>query len=193
MSDYQQPLFYRFNQDSLELVRFIKKTHLDTVKSILDLGAGSGIMGIELSCHFNPSLLRLVELQKEFMTSIEFNLKHFLPKDVHSEVIIKPFSEFHSSIRSDLIICNPPYYLPGSGRASKDVNRFYARSFQKDNWSILLDRIEENLLPQGRAYLVVKNDELILKKIDEEIRKKKLSFEKIKKDDLVFFILVLTE
>ena len=47
--DYLQPDFYHFNEDSIQLVRFIKE-NIDnsTEHSALEVGAGCGVISCEL-------------------------------------------------------------------------------------------------------------------------------------------------
>jgi tRNA1Val (adenine37-N6)-methyltransferase len=165
MSDYLQPDFYRFNEDSLKLVKFTEKK-LHAVTSLLDLGAGSGIIGIELANRLRPVKLTLLDSQEEWLPYLKHNTEKFLNKTIQRKIIITTFGEFESTEKYDLIVCNPPYYLPGHGKPSIDKRRERARSFIVDDWDILLAKIEASLTPAGLAFLVVKDDERILKKIN---------------------------
>ena len=169
MNDYEQPGFYRFNQDSLELVKWVKQYHLKA-SSILDLGAGCGIIGMELAQHFKPQKITLLEFQKEYEKSLTKNAKFYL-KDINHEIVYKSFSEWNSTERYDLIVSNPPYYLPDSGQPSLDHRRQLARSFVRDNWEILLKLIEESLAPEGKSFVVIKNDPKILAAVNRANQK----------------------
>jgi tRNA1Val (adenine37-N6)-methyltransferase len=155
--DYSQPDFYRFNEDSLHLVKWVieKKNHFQT---ILDLGAGCGVIGIELARTLNPKILTLVEVQTAFYTYLEKNCQIFLPSSVQYSVHMNSFLDFSPPRKYDLIVCNPPYYLPGRGELSKDPNRALARTFLRDSWPILLNTIAESLADNGKAFIVLKND-----------------------------------
>lgn len=157
MSDYQQPDFYRFNQDSLILVRWVCSFESHP-QSILDLGAGCGVMGLELARSYRPKHLVLLELQSDFEPYLRKNICEFAPSETHCEVIIDSFSAFRSLVKFDLIVCNPPYYHPAKGQASKDERRGKARSFIVDDWSVLFERIKSALAPQGAAFVVLKDD-----------------------------------
>ncbi len=160
MSDYLQPAFYRFNQDSLELVRWIR-TRVGAASSILDLGAGCGVIGIELARAFAPRDLVLVEAQEAFGEFLRKNLDLFLGPGTRGEVELRRFSAFTPSTRFELIACNPPYYLRGNGQESRDPRRGIARSFVLDGWPELAGCIDRSLGPTGRAYLVLKNERRI--------------------------------
>jgi tRNA1Val (adenine37-N6)-methyltransferase len=161
MSDYRQPEFYRFNEDSLKLVSFVVSQNF-AVPSLLDLGAGCGIIGIELSLRIPVRELTLVEIQADFIPFIDSNLKLFSRSaNIHH----LSFSQFHSETRFDLIVCNPPYYLAGAGQSSTDERRGICRSFVKDSWKDLLSCIDRSLANQGQGYLVIKNRSEILTEI----------------------------
>lgn len=160
MSEYAQPDFYKFNEDSLRLVRFIK-ARTEKVVSILDLGAGSGVIGIELSRHLQPKTLTLLEIQQEFIPYLEQN-KSFVPGPTEVQILNQSFAQFKPSESYDLVVCNPPYFLPGHGERPKDPQREIARSFVREDWRNLLECIHRSLQSEGRAWLVVKNDQRIL-------------------------------
>ncbi|HXH76361.1 MAG TPA: methyltransferase [Bacteriovoracaceae bacterium] len=163
MDDYSQPDFYRFNRDSLELVRWVKEKIFSS-DSILDLGAGCGVIGLELAAHFKPSILCLVEIQNDYKSFLESNLR-FMPAQSTCEIHYSSFSHWRPSRTYDLIVCNPPYYLPGKGESARDPRRRMAREFVHDDWHVLLDCIKESLSSSGKAFLVIKNEPLILKTI----------------------------
>lgn len=194
MSDYKQPSFYRFNQDSLDLVRWIKnKNKNKNPLHVLDLGAGVGIIGLELAQHYQLQKLTLVELQKEFLPYIEENLKHFLSTETLSEVIISSFADFNAKTTWDMIVCNPPYFLPGHGQISEDVNKSLARSFLVDDWKILLKCIERHLSAEGVAYIVVRKDKTIFNEIKNAIQLTKLQISFEEENKLYFIALALIE
>lgn len=163
IEDYSQPDFYRFNQDSTALINWITKSQT-SFSSILDLGAGSGILGIELARLMKIEKVCLVEAQAEYLDHLKKNAEMFLDQaDV--DIQITTFGEFPSQA-FDLIVCNPPYYLPGKGELPADPRRAIARSFILDSWEILLRKIEECL--SGRCFIVLKKDDslfLMIQKI----------------------------
>jgi tRNA1Val (adenine37-N6)-methyltransferase len=165
--DYSQPDFYRFNQDSLELVKWIIQ-NVSEAESVLDLGAGSGVIGIELARSLKPRRLTLVEVQREYEVHLRKNMDTFVPADTHTNIVIESFSQFAPSIKYDLIVCNPPYYLPGRGEVSPDPARAIARSFIVDRWEILLKKVSEVMSEKGRCFFVLKKDEWLERYIVEK-------------------------
>lgn len=185
MNDYLQPGFYRFNSDSLELVKWIlpqiKKCH-----SLLDLGAGCGIIGLELVQKIPTQQLVLLEGQEDFKPYLTHNLC-FLPSNTACELVFQKFSQWNPSKKFDLIVCNPPYYLPGRGESSTDPRRGMARSFIHDDWAELLGAIEKSLASDGRAYLVIKNRVEIVNEIRRVLKASSLRSRSEEKDDLIFW------
>lgn len=165
--DYSQPDFYRFNEDSIKLVDWVQTREV-LAESILDLGAGSGIIGIELARILKLKELTLVELQPEFLPHLESNCQKFLPKSVSYSIIMKSFLDFNSDQKFDLIVCNPPYYLPGEGELPKNPNRALARSFLTDSWPVLLSKICSNLSARGKSFIVLKNNMSLFESISKD-------------------------
>lgn len=182
--DYSQPEFYRFNQDSLQLVKWIQKTSI-APKQILDLGAGSGIIGIELARVLNPETLTLVEVQAEFLPHLESNCLNFLPATVEKSICIKSFSEFKTNQQFDLIVCNPPYYLPGRGELPKNPQRAIARTFVVDSWGVLLSQVAANLSATGKGYMTLPKDLQLWQKVAAEAQAMQLSAEKFELDSIL--------
>lgn len=165
--DYLQPKFYRFNEDSLKLVRKVSQEFRE-VTNLLDVGAGCGVIGIELAQKISVSCLDLLEVQLEFTPYLEKNLNHFVPYQDH-QIFIGPLGLFKTDKYYDLIVSNPPYYLPDSGQASQDQRRGICRSFQIDSWKKLLELFEKNLAPLGSAWVVIKNDKVVRDLIQKEL------------------------
>jgi tRNA1(Val) A37 N6-methylase TrmN6 len=182
--DYSQPDFYRFNSDSIELIREIIGRSC-RFSSILDLGAGCGIIGIEVANTTVPCKLVLLELQEEFFSHLLDNCKKKLSSQVQYDIVISSFSQFDSIFKFDLIVCNPPYYLPGKGVLSKNPLRARSRSFIIDSWKILLEKMTHLLDPKGKALIVLKEDPELLRIIRLEIDLLKLSLTKISKGKLM--------
>ena len=167
MTDYLQPDFYRFNSDSLQLINFLRSKAL-TASSILDIGAGCGILGIELARHFKPDHLVLLELQPEFSPFLQRNLELFLPNKGRVGTVFSALGEWENKQKFELIVCNPPYYLPHRGEPSQDARRSQCRTFERDGWPELIVCIEKALAPGGHCFIVLKDDPMILKEFEKQ-------------------------
>ncbi len=163
VSDFSQPDFYRFNEDSLKLIQFVQ-SRLPSAESILDLGAGCGIIGIELAARLHAKELCLLEAQADYAFHLHKNVSERIIK-CNVEVVVKTFGEWYPKVQYDLIVSNPPYFLPGHGRPSQNSKKNIARSFVLDSWDIFLDLVNVSLLSTGRAFLVLRNDPIVLEKI----------------------------
>jgi tRNA1Val (adenine37-N6)-methyltransferase len=182
--DYQQPEFYRFNEDSIRLVKWIVEKKYNP-QSVLDLGAGCGVIGIELARALNPEVLTLIDVQTVFLTFMEKNCQTFVPSSTQYSVYITSFSDFSPQRKYDLIVCNPPYYLPGRGEVSKDPNRSIARTFLRDSWPVLLKTISDSLADNGRAFIVLKNEKSLLLEISKIVLIYDLSLESNQRDSIM--------
>ena len=184
MNDYLQPDFYHFNEDSLKLVNWIFSCS-PTASSLLDLGAGSGVVGIELANRLNLTDLTFLEVQADFLPSLQRNVQNQLKQPGHVQLIHSSFGEWIPVRFYDLIVCNPPYYLPGHGVANKDLRRRIARSFVIDDWSVLVNKIGHTLSKRGKAYMVIKNDPKILRSLQSVVGQLRLE---VQEEADLFFI-----
>ncbi len=180
MSDYRQPIFYRFNRDSLLLVKEVLHD-LPRANNILDLGAGSGVIGIELANKLNISNVHFLEMQKEWKPTLESNIAEFL-SGKETKIYWESMGEWRPTMRYDLIVSNPPYYLPGKGQLSPDPVRAKCRSFLIDDWGILAEKVMMALAPGGVAWIVTLGDNL------PHIKKawNRIPFESIEREELIF-------
>ncbi len=173
--EYSQPDFYRFNSDSLALVEWIiQRGH--SYSKVLDLGAGCGILGIELAQKSYVERITFVEIQKEYEDFLLQNIKNHLTPSHLIEVKWKSFKDVLLDEEYDLIVCNPPYYLPGHGQQSSNLQRMIARAFINDSWYDLFYLVERYLTLRGRAYFVIKNNPIIWAHILNEFKKVNLKY-----------------
>lgn len=118
---------YRYSLDALLLARFCAE--LKAGGRIIDLGAGCGIISLVLA-RVNPAAsVVAVENNPDMATLVERNILH---NDlvgrvfVHSEDIINLRKSYpHSTF--DLVVSNPPFRTPASGKVSPLVGRNAAR------------------------------------------------------------------
>jgi tRNA1(Val) A37 N6-methylase TrmN6 len=183
MNDYFQPAFYKFNQDSTRLIDFVLERN-KSAADILDMGSGSGIIGIELANVLKPKSLHLLEGQNVWREYLEKNTELFLKKEIEVEIIMETFGNWKPRKKFDLIVCNPPYFLPGHGEPSSNPLRNNSRSFMIDDWRVLMSKINLSLHESGKAYFVIKDDPRILKEIESNLDK--LDIVKLTKDGLQF-------
>jgi tRNA1Val (adenine37-N6)-methyltransferase len=155
--DYNQPDFYHFTEDSLKLASVvIANMIMKKPLTLLDLCAGCGVIGIELANKL-PSLQKvtLVEAQQEFIPYLQQNTLTLLRNNVESEIIPLKMGDLVGEDMYDLIVCNPPYFLPNSGRPAHDMRRQICRSFVLDSPTLLLEKIQKKLKDKAQAFIVL--------------------------------------
>lgn len=131
--EYLQPTFYHFSDDSIWLVeKAIEQIrNINREISVLDLGAGCGIVGIELALKHTKNIrICFLEKQSEFQPFLEENINNFI-SEVETKTYIKDIQNFDTKYKYDLIISNPPYFESGKGRPSPSLNRNTCRTFQE--------------------------------------------------------------
>jgi tRNA1(Val) A37 N6-methylase TrmN6 len=185
MSDYLQPSFYRFNEDSLKLVRWVL-SQVREARAILDLGAGCGVIGLELAKSLHPEFLHLAELQPEFEIFLKHNLQNFLPSEVAGNFTLSSFGKLQLTEKFDLIAVNPPYFLPGRGEPSENPSKHLCRTFARDNWQELASCLSRHLDVSGSAFLIVRKDPLVQKAMQDAFAKFHLEMRAEEEDQLIF-------
>ncbi|MCR2100271.1 tRNA1(Val) (adenine(37)-N6)-methyltransferase [Campylobacter upsaliensis] len=164
---------YRYNSDSLLLSAFILEDKLSQ-KTLLDVGAGCGIIGILLKS-FNTNLkLSLLELQKENIMLIQENLKQ---NNFEAEILHKDFKEFKNEKRFDCIVCNPPFYRQ-EAQKSTNLHKSISKSASFLPLEDLVGGVNSLLAPRGVFYFCY--EALALSEICVILEKYKLKMTKIR-------------
>lgn len=183
--NYSQPNFYHFSEDSIHLAKFVanfinncKKQNL----KIADLGAGCGIVGLELIQNISKQAsLTLVEVQKEFHIHLDSNIQS-LPKTFDVVSIIQSIDQFSflNLHMYDVVVSNPPYFQNGAGRTSKDSKRNLCRTLDGDGLDKWIQSFSRLLKTDGCCFFLavpnlVKRPEFEDLKIVEVERLKRVS------------------
>lgn len=153
--DYKQPDFYHFNDDSIFLAKYIGKHFSGKTDRLLDLCAGSGIIGIEVARELNKiERCSFIELQSEFIEFLKFNTAHFLPEKV-IKIYHSDFRNLNIDEKFDLIVINPPYFIEGRGRVAADTQRQRCRYINKNGPTELIQFILKSLTLDGAGYILI--------------------------------------
>lgn len=167
ISNYSQPLFYRFSRDSVELATLAESLERGKKNlSILEFFAGCGVVSLEFSSrHQSVKKITFVELQADFEHHLEENVKQ---TSYDYDIQVKNFLDFESAEKFDVILANPPYFSPNSSRLGQDQSRNLCRFEMNFNISDLVGKIENYLSPRGSAYICHREN---LEKLDNRIKK----------------------
>ncbi len=160
ISNYSQPEFYHFAEESLELVDFASKVLAlrNDLNTAIDFGAGCGVIGIEALLK-NPSItsMTFLEVQKEFIKHIEENL---IQAEINNaKVINQSFSQFQG--KADIIFSNPPYFKPGAGKVSDKRNRQVCRTFEIDGIEVFFKKMKEVINKEGLIFFCIKDEKYV--------------------------------
>ncbi len=78
-------------------------------RTILDIGAGTGVLGFMLQQAFPDAQIHFVEQDKEACKDLAVNISHaIVPGNCHFSE--EDFLAFTPEVQIDLAICNPPYF-----------------------------------------------------------------------------------
>lgn len=154
MIDYWQPEFYSFSQDSIEFAKFVlNQIQNRSIKSILDLGCGCGVVGIEI-LKYKQDLTDLYSLDSEssFRDYYLKNADAFIPHQ-QFQFIHESFKDFKTNQTFDCIVSNPPYFTSQAGRPNPDPRTNHARRWSMEDQHYFL-KIFLRLAPLGEGYFL---------------------------------------
>ena len=128
LSCYQHATGYRFSIDPVLLAHFVR---LKKDESILDLGAGCGIISLILLYRQAATIKSITafELQPGLATLAEKNC-HANNLQEQMAVVqgdLRSISDSFAAEHFSTVVCNPPFYVPGSGRKSFNEEALIAR------------------------------------------------------------------
>ncbi len=130
---------FKFSLDSVLLANFV--TLNKSIKNILDIGCGNGIISILLSNRTN-AFITGVEVQKEsYLNALESININKLNKQIN--VYNYDIKEYYKTIESDtydVVVSNPPYFT--GENTSKNISKKIARHSYSLNYEdvILISR-----------------------------------------------------
>jgi tRNA1(Val) A37 N6-methylase TrmN6 len=165
--DYFQPDEYKFSLDSVFFAQKIAKL-LESVPDIanwkaLDLCAGCGIIGFELSHHTQHKMnIDFVEVQdiyrsffdknKQMIGSQDNNLEFSFLNINYNQLLENEFENTY-----DLIVCNPPYFFKDEGLLSPSDFKNRCRFFMDSDFETLIKAILFSLKPNAHAYVLMRS------------------------------------
>ncbi|WP_367274360.1 methyltransferase [uncultured Legionella sp.] len=162
--NYKQPDEYHFSLDSIHLARFVatqleSHTDLDSLR-VLDLCAGCGVIGIELSWHLRAiRQIKFVEIQDIYTEYFYQNITNVNRPELQCHWHLLNYNELHGSKwggKFDLIVSNPPYFLEGHGMLSPSAFKNRCRFYLDSSFQDFILALENSLANKGKAYFLLR-------------------------------------
>ncbi len=179
---------YRFSVDSIILANFV---NLKRIRKIADIGAGTGIISLILAQKYPHSLIKLIEIQQELAECAKKNIE--LNKlEGKLEIICADAKNFNET-DYDLVVSNPPFRRPGTGKMSPLDKKALARhelSLTVNDLAKIGSRI---LRHRGRLCMIHLPERLteIIKTLSKhQLEVKRLRFIHSKKDEEASMVLI---
>ena len=138
----------------LVLNQFDKKSKLN----ILDLGTGSGVIGITLSKFYSNSLITISDISPKALKVANKNIKKHKVSNVNS-IESNWFSGFKEEKYFDLILTNPPYIAKGDVHLTNlEINYEPSNALVSANNGFsdifkIIDSAANFLKPQGKLFI----------------------------------------
>lgn len=150
---YQNKEGYRFSVDAVLLASFVNVRH---ARRIIDLGAGSGIIGLLLARRYHLASSVLVEFQESLFTLARRNIGlNGLEDRVEAlQADIRDLRGGDWSQGFDLVVSNPPFRCPSTGRISVGEERAVARHEIALRLADLAATASRLLKDKGRFFMI---------------------------------------
>ncbi len=157
----------KITEDSLMLASFIKeimnnrkksgKNDVRTFKTMLEIGAGQGIISILLSGQEEIGKIYSVELQQKVYNILKENIE----KNLLEEKIV-PIHENIKNIKGeyDYIFSNPPYRKMTSGKLPDEEEEVISKYEAALTLEELFQNVRRLLKNHGEFFIIVPNDRL---------------------------------
>jgi len=142
---------YRFSIDAILLAQFVTVKPRDVV---VDLGAGCGIISLLLLLEKPAGYVIALEIQKSLADQAVRNAALNGVTD-RMGVLLADLRQapLRKSI-ADVVVCNPPFRRPGSGRVNPDLQRAIARHEIMASLNDILSAASSVLKPKGRVAVI---------------------------------------
>ena len=156
----QQASGYRFSLDAVLLAWHASpRSH----ERVLDLGTGCGIIPLILA-YRNPDIVAFgIEIQRDLA---ELAISNVNANRMHKKITVLQQDMRHLKPDMiggpvDLVVCNPPYRKPDSGRINPDAQRAIARHELKVSLAEMLQTVRRMLRTAGRFVTVYTAERIV--------------------------------
>lgn len=157
---------FHFKQFSIEQKRSAMKVGTDamllgsiagknTPTTILDVGAGTGVIALMMAQRFPEAKVSAIELNSEAFEEAQLNFTNSPFSDrVHCEQ--RDFKDYITEERFDLIVSNPPYFI--NSLLSSDESRSTARHADSLTPEAFIKKAVELISKDGQVIVIVPAD-----------------------------------
>jgi tRNA1Val (adenine37-N6)-methyltransferase len=151
---------YRFSIDAIVLA---SHTDVRSGERLLDLGTGCGIIPLILT-YRNPNITAFgIEIQEDLAELAILNVKanHMQNRITVLRQDMRDLKPDMISGPVDLVVCNPPYRKPNSGRLNPDAQRAIARHELKVSLADVLQTARRMLRTAGRFVTIYTAERIV--------------------------------
>lgn len=142
---------YRFSIDAILLAQFVTVKPGDVV---VDLGAGCGIISLLLLLEKPVGHVIALEIQKNLADQAVRNAALNGVMDRMGVLLADLRQAPFRRAAADVVVCNPPFRRPGSGRLNPDLQRAIARHEIMASLDDILSAASAVLKPKGRVAVI---------------------------------------
>ena len=161
---YKQPDEYHFSLDSIHLAEFVfehLKSHPDLETwRVLDLCAGCGVIGLELSWYLRElKQFDFVEIQDIYTSHFHQNVLTVNRPELTLNWHLLNYEELlgaHWKEKFNLIVSNPPYFQPGQGMLSPSHFKNRCRFYLDSSFTNFIRVLVNTLSDHGKAYFLLR-------------------------------------
>lgn len=150
--------WFCFGIDSVLLSDFAKEIHKGS--SILDLGAGNGILELLLYAKIENAKITGIEVQKDVC---EMAIRSIKMNNLEDKITIKNINikDIKEDKKFDAVVTNPPYKEEGRGLRNEKGTKLIARHEVLANLEDFIRIGCENLKDKGTMYMVNRPERLV--------------------------------
>jgi tRNA1(Val) A37 N6-methylase TrmN6 len=134
---------------------------------IVDLGCGSGAVGLIAAHRFEHANVLLVDVDESQLRCAQLGVEanHFTQriKVCHADILsphLKPYAPHLYADMADVVLSNPPYFEEGQGRTSPEEMRSRAHHMAKGGLALWVKRACALVKPKGHLVMIHRADAL---------------------------------
>jgi len=139
------------SSDTAFLVQLLSENFSSSVRNVLDIGCGNGIISIMLVSNFPNVNIIGIDIQPDL---IDLAIKNSENCNQQIDFLVEDLRRFDRKKQFDLVVANPPYFEVGSGRMGPDKERNRSRFELDCTLPEVVQCISRNLHSMGTGYIM---------------------------------------